>query len=166
MAESHSFLLQGGMVCDRIGKNVEGENAMKDMEMAQQMLKEGGYTCVACKNGLVHTATHRGVRPLLNWLDEGVDLMGACIADKVVGRGAAFLYRLLGVRCVYGAVMSVPAVKVLRSGGIEAQWGLLTEGIRNRDNTGPCPMEYSTMVTDEPEEALMIIRAELNMLGR
>ena len=136
-----------------------------DMEKAKKLLQEGGYTCVACKNGAVYTATQRGVRPLLNWLDEGVDLMGASVADKVVGRGAAFLYRLLGVRSVYGGVMSVPAMKVLRAGGIEAQWELLAEGIRNRDNTGPCPIEYSTAVTDDPEEAVMIIRAELNMRG-
>jgi hypothetical protein len=93
---------------------------MMDMENAQRLLKEGGYTCVACRDGVVYTATRRGVRPLLNWLDEGVDLMGAAVADKVVGRGAAFLYRLLGVRSVYGGVMSVAAVKVLRAGGIEA----------------------------------------------
>ena len=138
---------------------------MMDMENAQRLLKEGGYTCVACRDGVVYTATRRGVRPLLNWLDEGVDLMGAAVADKVVGRGAAFLYRLLGVRSVYGGVMSVAAVKVLRAGGIEAQWALLAEGIRNRNNTGPCPIEYSTAVTEDPEEALMIIRAELNMRG-
>lgn len=136
---------------------------MKDMENAQKLLQEDGYTCVACKDGKVYTATQRGVRPLLSWLDEGVDLMGFAVADKVVGRGAAFLYRLLGVRSVYGGVMSMAAVKVLRAGGIETQWGLLAEGIRNRSKTGPCPIEYSTAVTDDPEEALVIIRAELNM---
>lgn len=133
------------------------------MENAQHLLRTGGYTCVACGDGVVHTTTQRGVRPLLNWLDAGTDLMGYAVADKVVGRGAAFLYRLLGVRSVYGGVMSTAAVKILRAGGIEAQWGLLSEGIRNRDNTGPCPIEYSTSVTEDPEEALMIIRAELNM---
>ena len=138
---------------------------MTDMEMAQKILQEGEYTCVACKNGRVYTATKRGVRPLVDWLDERTDLMGAAVADKVVGRGAAFLYLLLGVRSVYGAVMSSPAMKVLRSGGIETEWGTLTEGIRNRAGNGPCPMEYSTAVTEDPEEALMIIRAELNRLS-
>ncbi len=136
---------------------------MKDMERAQQLLRTGEYTCVACKDDLVRTATCRGVRPLLDWLDGGMDLMGFSVADKVVGRGAAFLYRLLGVRRVYGDVMSAAAVKVLRAGGIDAQWGLLAESIRNRTKTGPCPIEYSTSVTEDPEEALMIIRAELNM---
>ena len=138
---------------------------MKDLENAQRLLQNGGYTCVACKGGVVHTTTRRGVRPLLNWLDDGTDLMGFAVADRVVGRGAAFLYRLLGVRTVYGGVMSVAAVKILRAGGIEAEWRILVESIRNRTKTGPCPIEYSSAVTDDPEEALMIIRAELNMRG-
>ena len=136
---------------------------MTDVARAKALLVDSNYTVVLCRDEITHTDTRRGVAPLLALLDRGEDVAGFAAADKVVGRGAAFLYRLLGVRCVYGAVMSVPAVKVLRSGGIEAQWGLLAEGIRNRDNTGPCPIEHSTMVTDEPEEALVIIRAELNM---
>ena len=135
---------------------------MTDMEMAKKWLKDGCYTCVACQEGRIYTDDRRGICPLLDWLDEGVDLMGAAVADKVVGRGAAFLYRLLGVRAVYADVMSLGAVKVLRAGGIEVQWGSLTEEIRNRDNTGPCPMERCTAGTEEPEEALLLMRAELN----
>lgn len=137
---------------------------MTDMETAKKMLQEGEFTCVACKGERIRTDTRRGVRPLLEWLDQGEDLMGYGVADKVVGRGAAFLYRLLGVRSVYGGVMSVGAVKILREGGIETSWGILAEGIRNRDKTGPCPIEYSTAVTEDPEEAAMIIRAELRRL--
>ena len=138
---------------------------MTDLEKAQKLLEEGEYTCVACREEQVHTSTQRGVRPLLDWFDERVDLMGASVADKVVGRGAAFLYRLLGVRSVYGNIMSVGAVKVLRAGGIETKWGTLAESIRNRQHTGPCPIEHSTMVTDDPEEALTIIRATLRTLA-
>ena len=58
---------------------------MTDMEQALQLLQTGKYTCVACKNGVIHAAQQRGVRPLLNWLDEGADLMGAAVADRVVG---------------------------------------------------------------------------------
>ena len=137
---------------------------MTDMELAQQWMKEGDYTCVACQEGRIYTDTRRGVRPLLDWLDDCVDLMGASVVDKVVGRGAAFLYRLLGVRSVYGGVMSVGAVKVLRAGGIETQWGTLAESIRDRSRMGMCPIERCTMVTDDPEEALELIRAELSRL--
>ena len=139
---------------------------MTDMETAQKMLREGDFTCVACKGDRVHTDTRRGVRPLLDWLDNGVDLMGYSVADKVVGRGAAFLYRLLGVRSEYGAVMSVPAVKILRAGGIEVSWGILTEGIMNRQKNGPCPIELATGNIHEPENALILIRSTLEDLQK
>ena len=95
-----------------------------------------------------------------------MDTCGFYAADKVVGKAAALLYCLLGVRCVYGAVMSDAAVKVLRRNGIEAYWGRLTENIRNRTNTGLCPMEAATMHIDDPEEALDVILATLKSLQK
>ena len=68
-----------------------------DMTKARSLLESGDYTCVVCHGDTVHTATERGVKPLLNWLDEGMDLRGFSAADRVVGRATAFLYCLLGV---------------------------------------------------------------------
>lgn len=132
-----------------------------DLERAKALLHETGATCVIVGGDTVYQSTQRGVAPLLQWLEEEVDMMGFCAADKVVGRGAAFLYRLLGVRCVYGQVMSLGAVKVLRAGGIDASWGTLTEAVRNRKNTGLCPIELATANIEEPENALFIIRSNL-----
>jgi hypothetical protein len=86
-----------------MGKNVEGGSDMTDMENAQRLLREGGYTCVACKNGAVHTATERGVRPLLNWLDDGTDLMGASVAGASWQLARPFL-----LLCLLAAVLSMP----------------------------------------------------------
>ena len=112
----------------------------------------------------MYRSDQRGVKPLLHWLDEGTDLMGFSAADKVVGRGAAFLYRLLGVRRVHGNTVSVAAVKVLRAGGIEVSWDALVESIRNRAGDGPCPMEAATEGITEPEMALEAIREKLRRL--
>lgn len=136
-----------------------------DLHNAIDILKSEQCTCVLCKGTIQYRSTQRGVRPLLAWLDEGTDLMGFSAADKVVGRGAAFLYRLLGVRRVHGGIMSVAAVKVLRSGGIEASWDTLTESIRNRQGDGPCPMEAATAACTDPEEALNAIRQALARLS-
>ena len=138
---------------------------MKDLTQAKTLLLEGGYTCALVCGDATLTTGLRGVKPLLQWLDTGVDLMGFAAADKVVGRGAAFLYRMLGVRSVHGCVMSVAAVKVLRAGGIEATWDVLAEGIRNRKGDGPCPMEAATEGCTEPEEALEAIRQALQRLA-
>ena len=74
------------------------ENTMENMLKARHLLESGDYTCVVCKDDSVHTTSQRGVAPLLNWLDAGINLTGFSAADRVVGRGAAFLYCLLGVK--------------------------------------------------------------------
>ena len=136
----------------------------QDLEQAKSILAQSEYTCVLCRGETVYHASTRGVAPLLAWLDSRTDLMGFSAADKVVGRGAAFLYRLLGVRSVYGRIMSVGAVKVLRAGGIEASWGTLAESIMNRQKNGPCPIELATRDIQEPENALYVIRTTLEQL--
>lgn len=137
-----------------------------DLEYAKNLLAQTDATCVLCRGSTVFQSTQRGVAPLLAWLDSGEDMMGFSAADKVVGRGAAFLYRLLGVRAVYGKVMSVGAVKVLRAGGVDASWDNLTETIMNRQKNGPCPIELATRDIQEPENALYIIRTTLENLRK
>lgn len=137
-----------------------------DLDYAKSLLARSDATCVLCKGSTVYQSTQRGVLPLLTWLDSGTDMMGFSAADKVVGQGAAFLYRLLGVRSVYGNIMSVGAVKVLRAGGVEVSWGSLTESILNRQKNGLCPIELATRNIHEPENALYIIRTTLESLQK
>ncbi len=134
-----------------------------DWENAKKMLRSG-CTCAACRGSESIQTDERGVAPLLRWLDEGVDLMGFSVADKAVGSAAAMLYCLLGVRRVYGRVMSVSAVKILRSQGIETGWDTLTESILNRRKNGLCPMETALQGTEDPDEGLAIIRQTLQKL--
>lgn len=138
---------------------------MTDLEQAKQIL-ETGCTCAACLDGRSYSSCVRGIKPLLDWLDSGTDLMGFYAADKSVGTAAAVLYCLLGVRSVYGRIMSVGAVKILRSQGIETSWGVLAENILNRSKTGLCPMEAALKGTQDPEAALGIIRTTLRQMEK
>ena len=135
-----------------------------DLQTARQLLGNGNYTCVLCREDVTHTSTRRGVAPLLHWLDEGTDLRGFSAADRVVGRATAFLYHLLGIREVYARVMSRPALEVLQQYGIAASWETLVDAIENRQKTGPCPMEYATRNCTAPEDALTAIREALDAL--
>ncbi len=137
---------------------------MEDLERAKEIWKTTGCTCVACKGDTVYRSIDRGVKPLLAWLDSCTDMMGFSVADKVVGKGAALLYCLLGVRRVHGGVMSIAAVKVFRANGIEATWDCLAESIQNRQKNGPCPIEAATLPYNDPEEALAVIRSTLDRL--
>lgn len=125
---------------------------------AREILQTGDYTCVVCREDTVYTTTLRGVAPLLDWLDDGTNLAGFSAADRVVGRGAAFLYCLLKVNAVYARVMSHPAAEVLRAYGIEAYANTFVEGIINRAGTGPCPFEAAVMDIHNAQEALTAIR--------
>ena len=131
---------------------------MDNLSKARHLLESGKYTCVVCKEDTVYTTSHRGVAPLLNWLDAGVDLKDFSAADRVVGRGAAFLYCLLGVKEVHALVMSHPASQVPRAYGIGASADTLVEGIVNRAGTGPCPFEAAVLEIQDAEKALHAIR--------
>lgn len=135
-----------------------------DLTKARTLLDTGSYTCVVCRGDALHTATERGVKPLLSWLDAGLDLGDFSAADRVVGRATAFLYCLLGVKAVYAGVMSRPAAQVLRSHGIAAEAGQLVEGIINRKGTGPCPFEAAVMEITDAGEALKAIRERMARL--
>lgn len=137
---------------------------MDDLKKAKQILSQGEYTCVLCRDETVLTSSHRGVRPLLDLISSKQDLSGFSAADKVVGRATAFLYCLLGVRTVHGVILSDGAAAVLAEHGVAFSWDNRVSGIRNRDNTGPCPMEQATLGISQPEEALKAIYEKLKSL--
>lgn len=118
-------------------------------------------TCALCHSDVVYTTTQRGVKPLLDWLDGGTDLKGFSAADKVVGRAAAFLYVLLGVREVYAFVISEAAVSVLKKHGIDAKYEKSVPHIINRMGNGMCPMEQAVLDIEDPDNALTAIRKRL-----
>lgn len=128
-----------------------------DTQKARKLLKENNYTCVLCQSGTVYTTVERGVKPLLDWLKAELDLQGFCAADKVVGKAAAFLYVLLGIKEVYAPVMSDGAIEILFRYGVHAEYDLSVEHIINRAQKGLCPMEQAVMDVSEPEQALEAI---------
>ena len=135
-----------------------------DLKKAKSLLEEGGYTCVAVKGERVYTATERGVAPLLNFLDSGISLEDFAVADKVVGRAAAYLYCLLKIDTLYARVISTSACEVLAEHGIAVTYDEMASEIRNRSNTGRCPMEECVADIQTAEEALPAIREKRRQL--
>lgn len=133
----------------------------ENLTKARALLDEGDYTCAVCSGDIQYTTTERGVKPLLNWLDSGLNLSGFSAADRVVGRATAFLYCLLGIKEVYARVMSRPAAEVLKAHGIAVCTAQEVDGIINRRGTGPCPFEASVMDIQDAAQALTAIRDKL-----
>lgn len=136
----------------------------QDLQQAIRYLAAENCTCVLCRGDRLVHSSYRGVRPLLDFLDSGEDFSGFSAADKVVGRATAFLYCLLGVRAVHAGVLSDGAAAVLDANGIAYTCDRQVCGIRNRENTGPCPMENATKDISDPQTALAAIRATLKKL--
>ncbi len=136
-----------------------------DLENAKKALEAGGFTCVLCKGPQQYESTRRGVAPLLAWLDSGLDFHGYSAADRVVGRGAAFLYCLLGVCQVYAPVMSRDGADILTCHGITPHWEVLTDTVLNHRKDGCCPMEIATRGIQNPAEALGAMRKALDAMG-
>ena len=138
---------------------------MLDLEKARSLLEKENYTCVICRGDDVITDRRRGIRPLMELLESGKDLHGYSAADKVVGKAAAFLYCLLGVKALHAGVLSVPARDVLVSAGISVEWGSLVPAIRNRAGDGFCPMETAVWDLTDPALAPDAIRIALQKLS-
>lgn len=132
----------------------------------KRILNENSYTCVAVKGEFCFTSKARGVKPLLELIDNGADVAGGVAADKVVGRAAAFLYVLLGVKAIYADVISESAYGVLKGKGIFVEYGLMVPAIRSRDGKGFCPMEQATLGVEDGESALQLIRDTLKRLAQ
>ena len=136
-----------------------------DLMKAKELLDSSSHTCVLIKDDACYFSDHRGVKPLLQWLDEGTDLRAFSAADKVVGKAAAYLYVLLGVKSVFARVISTPSVAVLEEHGIAVFFESKVDAIRNRTDTGLCPMEQAVKTARSPEEALILVRQALEKLN-
>ncbi len=134
---------------------------MLDIDRAKERLVGGNYTCVFCKEKEIIVSTYRGVRPLVNFLDNNDNLVGFSAADKVVGRATAFLYLKLGVKSVYAGVISVSALKVLEDNLITVRYGTLVDNIINRTGDGICPFENLVLDVDDVDVACYMIREKL-----
>lgn len=128
------------------------------------LVKDEGFT-VAFSNGTeLITSTQRGVSPLLKILDEHGSLPDFYAADKVVGRAAAFIYVLLGVRQLFAITVSDGACEILNRYGVSFFYENRVPVIRNRTDTDLCPMEKAAAAANTPKEAVAIIRETLEKL--
>lgn len=132
---------------------------------AMQLLETGEYTCVLYDGHRYLTTKQRGVKPLVQWLEQGNVPKCFAAADKVVGKATAFLYCLLGAKAVYANVMSRGAKAVLEVHGVHTQCTMLTDYIINRTKNGICPFEEAVLDITDPKRALTAIYKKMNELG-
>lgn len=130
------------------------------MVTLKQILHESGCSLVVRdSSGEVTTYDKKGVRDLMWLLDHApLRLCGASIADKVIGKAAAGLVAVGGVRKLYAEVLSRKALPLLEEAGIAFSCGTLVEHIVIPVGDTRCPLEQIVAAARTPQEVEAMLR--------
>jgi len=116
---------------------------MTNLEVVKTRLYEKQASLVVMfENGKIEEYYNPRVQDIVSILKENKDaLKGAIIADKVIGKVAASLFIVAGVKEIYANTISKIAIPVLEANNIKYSYKNKAEYIINNDKTGMCPME-------------------------
>ena len=133
---------------------------MKDVLKAKELLIDD-KTLVFVKGNDIVDSTLSGIKPLINFLNEGKDLSGYSLADKIVGKAQAMLAVKAGIAEIYTKVLSKAGKDILDKYHIPYTYDVLTEQIINRKGTDICPMEKVVKDIDDIEKAYNALKEKV-----
>ncbi len=137
----------------------------KDLRIAVNILKKENHTCVLCLDDLIYTSDEKGILPMIKFISSGYDLIGFSAADKIVGKAAAMLFVLAGIKEVYASVISDFAYDYLVSNNVNVIYDVKTDAIMNRKGDDICPMEKAVSSITEPQKAYDAVFETLKTLS-
>lgn len=127
------------------------------MQQLIEILRREKCSLVVKNHGIVTTYSKPGVRDLEHLLDHEPEvLQGAVIADKVIGKAAAAMVVVGGVKALYAEVMSKKAIPFLDEAGITYSYGTLVDTIKEEGDR--CQLEKITAPASTPEETVALLR--------
>lgn len=129
---------------------------MKDIDLAKKLLQEEELALVVVNNGeVLYKSDGKGIKPLYTVYREMKDsLKGASIADKVIGKAAAMICADAEISALYTDLISESAIELLEQVGIKPSYKLAVPSIKNRDQSGLCPMESLSLKCESIDELL------------
>ena len=136
-----------------------------NLRFALTTLEKGSYTLVLWDGERLVTSCDRGVSPLVDLYERKEDYTAFSAADKVVGKAAAFMYILLGVREIWTHVISEGALELFEKHEVFVTYKEVVPFIINRTKTGMCPMENAVFEIDDPTCAHKAILQKLEELN-
>ena len=135
------------------------------LELAKLALRTSQCTLAVAKSGVVEMFYRRGVADLLQLHDADPErLCGASVADKIIGKAAASILILSGVKEAYAPRITEGAIRLLAEHGVKAECDEAIDRVENRTHTGRCPLDTVCADLSEPEEMLQAVREKLRQL--
>lgn len=127
------------------------------MQQLIEILRREKCSLVVKNHGIVTTYSKPGVHDLEHLLDHAPEMLhGATIADKVIGKAAAAMVVVGGVKELYAEVMSKRAIPFLEEAGIAYTYGTLVDTIKEEGDR--CQLEKITAPATTPEETVALLR--------
>ncbi len=115
-------------------------------------------SCVVYNNGETKLFHRKGVIDLHELLKtDPIFLNGALVADKVIGRAAAAILIVAGVKELYTDVISQGGLKLLESSNIKISYTEVIEYVLNRTGDDLCPLERASIDADTAEDIIAIL---------
>jgi predicted secreted Zn-dependent protease len=133
---------------------------MDDLEIAKQRLKNKELNLVFIKNSeLVFETKKEGLAGFLQAIEECNGALAATsVADKVIGKAAAFLCIYSKVKAAFAITLSQSGREILNTGNNYIEFEKLTSTILNLKKTDQCPFEKLVENITEPETAYKEIK--------
>lgn len=123
------------------------------------------YTCVIMKEDeIIFTSNEKGVKPLLDFYRQYGIVENLCVVDKIMGRGAILLAKLIGAEKIITPIISIDALSLAKEYGMKVEYEKVVDYIVNRDNTGRCPIESSVLGISDVNQGYEIILKTLQKL--
>ena len=127
-------------------------------EQMLQQLNEQQISLLVYNQDSLSDYHQHGVRDLLMLVqNEPERLQGAIVADKMVGKAAAALMVLGGVKEVHTNTICTPAKEMLLNAGIELFFTDEVPYIVNKKKTGQCPLDSRLSEVTNAADCLPII---------
>lgn len=127
------------------------------MQQLIEILRREKCSLVVKNHGIVTTYSKPGVRDLEHLLDHDPEMLqGATIADKVIGKAAAAMVVVGGVKELYAEVISKKAIPFLEEAGIAYTYGTLVDTIKEEGDR--CQLEKITAPATTPKETVALLR--------
>ena len=116
---------------------------MTNIEIVKERLYSNNASLVVLyKDGTCKEYYNRRVEDIVSILKLNKDsLIGATIADKVIGKVAGSILTIAGVKEIYADTISEIAIPVLEENNVKYEYNNKVEFIQNNDKTGMCHFE-------------------------
>ena len=127
-----------------------------------EMLNRQGLSLLVYNHDSLTTHANRGIQDLLQLISEQPQrLDGAIAADKIIGKSAAAIMIVGGVKEVHTNLICTPARELFEAHNVRVFAAEEVPMILNRDRSGMCPMDTQINEVESVEECVAILQASL-----